>query len=229
MFLSKMQLGSSPEHIANLMNWLKTNRMDSYSLHQLLWKTFPKDENAERDFLFREEENPHTKFPQFFVLSNRIPESHLGMFNIQTKEYNPSLLEGQRYHFNLRVNAVVSRTNQNGKSSRHDIWMDAKTNGKAQGLTHQNLTYFVEKEVKGWLVDRSDSLGCLIQENDLLIEGKQDHKVFKGSHGKGISYGAIDFVGTLKVVDVELFKKALINGIGKSKAFGCGLILIRRA
>jgi len=38
----------------------------------------------------------------------------------------------------------------------------------------------------------------------------------------------VDFQGILTVTDPELFRKALYEGLGKSKAFGCGLMLVRR-
>jgi len=38
----------------------------------------------------------------------------------------------------------------------------------------------------------------------------------------------MDFAGVLKVEDSGLFAESLITGIGPAKAFGCGLMLIRR-
>jgi CRISPR system Cascade subunit CasE len=38
----------------------------------------------------------------------------------------------------------------------------------------------------------------------------------------------LDFEGRLKIVDADRFKQALFEGIGSAKAFGCGLMLVRR-
>jgi CRISPR system Cascade subunit CasE len=38
----------------------------------------------------------------------------------------------------------------------------------------------------------------------------------------------LDYKGVLCVTDTELFKTTLFNGIGRSKAFGCGLMMVRR-
>jgi len=46
--------------------------------------------------------------------------------------------------------------------------------------------------------------------------------------GKRAGFSSVDFVGALKITDVEQFKKALFDGIGRSKAFGCGLLMIKR-
>ncbi len=34
--------------------------------------------------------------------------------------------------------------------------------------------------------------------------------------------------GNLKIVDTDRFQKALFKGMGPAKAFGCGLMLVRR-
>ena len=34
--------------------------------------------------------------------------------------------------------------------------------------------------------------------------------------------------GKLKIVNADRFKKSLFNGIGSAKAFGCGLMLVKR-
>jgi CRISPR system Cascade subunit CasE len=39
----------------------------------------------------------------------------------------------------------------------------------------------------------------------------------------------MDFRGILTVTDTEKFTDTLMQGLGKAKAFGCGLMLIRRS
>ncbi len=36
------------------------------------------------------------------------------------------------------------------------------------------------------------------------------------------------FVGKLQITDLSGFEQALFKGIGRSKAFGCGLLMIKR-
>jgi len=47
---------------------------------------------------------------------------------------------------------------------------------------------------------------------------------------KGVNarYSSLDLSGEVIVTDVARFEKLLFDGIGKAKAFGCGLMLIRR-
>lgn len=46
--------------------------------------------------------------------------------------------------------------------------------------------------------------------------------------GKTAGFSSVDFEGEIEVVDAELLSKGLFDGIGPSKAFGCGLLLVRR-
>ena len=46
---------------------------------------------------------------------------------------------------------------------------------------------------------------------------------------KGIRYSTVDFQGLLQITDPQRFKAMLFKGLGPSKAFGCGLMLVRRA
>lgn len=41
-------------------------------------------------------------------------------------------------------------------------------------------------------------------------------------------FSSVDFSGELEVVDARQFASALFSGIGRAKAFGCGLMLVRR-
>lgn len=41
-------------------------------------------------------------------------------------------------------------------------------------------------------------------------------------------FSAVDLTGELQITDIQKFQLALFNGIGRSKAFGCGLLMIKR-
>ena len=44
-----------------------------------------------------------------------------------------------------------------------------------------------------------------------------------------IRFSVLDFTGVLEVRDPAAFLAAIARGFGRAKAFGCGLMLIRRA
>lgn len=49
-----------------------------------------------------------------------------------------------------------------------------------------------------------------------------------GKNGDRITFSIMDFSGVLEICDPEKFLRKLLIGFGKEKAFGCGLMLIRR-
>jgi CRISPR system Cascade subunit CasE len=46
--------------------------------------------------------------------------------------------------------------------------------------------------------------------------------------GRTAGFSSVDFEGLIEVTDARLFVNALYQGIGPAKAFGCGLMLVRR-
>lgn len=47
--------------------------------------------------------------------------------------------------------------------------------------------------------------------------------------GRTAGFSSIDFDGEIEVCDPDLFNRALFEGIGPAKGFGCGMMLVRRA
>jgi CRISPR system Cascade subunit CasE len=45
---------------------------------------------------------------------------------------------------------------------------------------------------------------------------------------RGLKLEEKDFEGKLKIVDADRFKKELFQGVRSAKAFGCGLMLVKR-
>jgi CRISPR system Cascade subunit CasE len=86
-----------------------------------------------------------------------------------------------------------------------------------------------DKQLETWLMDKSKSYGFVLVRDNLLkfqAEAYQWHALPK--KGKDAGFSSIDFEGEIEVTDTELFAKALFNGIGPAKGFGCGLMMVRR-
>lgn len=41
-------------------------------------------------------------------------------------------------------------------------------------------------------------------------------------------FSSVDFTGELQITDAEKFRHTLFNGLGRAKAFGCGLLMVKR-
>ncbi|MGB5098305.1 MAG: type I-E CRISPR-associated protein Cas6/Cse3/CasE [Porticoccaceae bacterium] len=219
-------------------DWSALGGLDPYGEHQLLWKFFdlPRNQKPTRaEFLFRAER--FDGLPLFYVLSRVIPRDTTGKWCVEPREYRPDLRPGDRLTFKLRTNPTVARARESGKrGQRHDVVMDAKRrmNWKEipveDRLTLANVAY---EAGSCWLRGREERLGCRFDADHLRVDG---HAVYclKGRRDDkgnchGIALSTLDFEGQLQVTDAELFlQNGLLAGIGPAKAFGCGLLLVRR-
>ncbi|MDA8084371.1 MAG: type I-E CRISPR-associated protein Cas6/Cse3/CasE [Nitrospiraceae bacterium] len=90
----------------------------------------------------------------------------------------------------------------------------------------------MDKALETWLAGRSERLGfAMVRDAEsgrlkFQAEGYQWHSLPR--KGRDAGFSSVDFEGEIEVVDAELFVKALNAGIGPAKAFGCGLMLVRR-
>lgn len=219
MYFSKITLKPN----VNTMDFIHNVCGNSYKEHQVLWKLFNDDPTAQRDFIYRYE--PHNNNPSYYIVSKREPRDLDSIWDIRTKPYTPHLLAGQRFSFLLRVNPVKTK---DGK--RHDIVMyekhriDYKNLKEDKRPAHQAV---IEKAGSAWITSREKQYGFSVDEAAMVIDGYQTH-VSSYKKGNKIRYSTLDYRGILTVTEVVGFEKVLMEGIGKAKAFGCGLMLIRR-
>lgn len=90
----------------------------------------------------------------------------------------------------------------------------------------------MDKALEMWLHEKGKISGFdIVRDSNnkrlkFQAEGYQWHALPK--KGKTAGFSSVDFEGEIEVTDAELFCKALFNGIGPAKGFGCGLMLVRR-
>ncbi len=202
----------------------------AYETHQLLWQLFPNSPEATRDFLYRLDES--RRGLSIYLVSRREPITNGLPWRIETKQYDPKLKNGQILSFSLRANPVVTRPSSNGKRRlRHDVIMDEKhrlrqNNEETQAIDGQKL---IAEAGYDWLAQRSEKNGFIVRPENVFVFGYRQHRLEKPGRKSSIRYSSIDYHGRLTVSDPELFIRTLFRGIGRSKAFGCGLILVKRA
>jgi len=230
MYLSRIQLCSERLKPTMLEKWQQAT---SYAAHQWLWQLFPAQQK--RNFLFRQEPGS-----RFFVLSETPPLVQHELFIIETKAFNPQLKNGESLDFQLRANPVVSRNKK-----RCDVMMDAKFQARASGAAPEKWWQLQTEAAYHWLerqgikygfelvVPSSCDFYCWAEEETPAAEltcvtAYQQNKFKRRNDQQAISYSSVDYAGMLKVVDAERFQQALYSGIGKSKALGCGMLMIKR-
>ena len=208
--------------------WLIRNESqgDAYRDHQIIWRLFASD-GGKRDFIFRRLDDMRT----YYVVSERPPHDEDGRFDIQSKAYDPSFDVGDTLRFDLRANPVVSRrAAEGGKSRRHDMLMNAKKEARQTG--HDAAVAMDEAGLK-WILERAAHWGLRVDERSVLQKGYCQHALRPGrwretgEKHKAIQFSSLDYQGVAEVVDPEALRKALFEGVGHAKSFGCGLLLVR--
>ncbi|MBU1619641.1 MAG: type I-E CRISPR-associated protein Cas6/Cse3/CasE [Gammaproteobacteria bacterium] len=213
---------------------LTIQRKGSYASHQLLWQLFTEQQ---RSFLFREEQSnglsSQQGMPEYLVLSQAVPVLNTELFQVETKLFAPKLNEGDKLAFRLRANPTRSSKTEdstNKRGQRHDVMMHAKKCAQAEGVTEPLLLkQRMEQAALDWLVkdERAAGLGVRFDVRPLVMAYSQ-HKTSKKAQQPLISYSTVDYEGVLTVIDPELLISQVATGIGRAKAFGCGLMLLRR-
>jgi CRISPR system Cascade subunit CasE len=95
----------------------------------------------------------------------------------------------------------------------------------SRGILHAHNTVEFQKE---WLAQKAASNGFSILENSVGVTTSELLSFKKGRDGKRLTFRRVTFEGVLRVEDVGLFRDALVNGIGRAKAYGMGLITVAR-
>lgn len=222
MFFSMIRINrnASPHDVAAL------GKGNGYQAHQLVWNLFADSPDRCRDFLYRHE--TVKGWPTFYTISERQPTDTTGLWEVQSKEYRPKLVSGQRLAFTLCVNPIRSKRDENGRQHRHDVIMEAKTLLKGQGERIDEAEV-IQKQGERWLMERCSKLGFSVSSEGLRVDGYQQHRLFKGKGNQPIIFSTLDFNGILTVTDPETFvTECLFRGIGPAKGFGCGLMMVRR-
>lgn len=226
--------------------------LDPYGQHQALWKLFDvasKERSNRAEFLYRAEQLEG--LPLFFVLSRKPPRDQTGMWRIEPKSYSPDIRADDRLAFKLRANPVLiekversadestlwqtRRVAQGLKSKdptkkrvRHDVVMDAKKRLGWKDMAEDSrptLAHLAYEAGTRWLLDHHEYLGCTFESKVLRVDG---YRTWRLRGRKNIEMSTLDFEGTLTVNDQKRFMEAALNGVGPAKAFGCGLLLVRR-
>jgi len=203
-----------------------------YEIHTAIWDMFSGSDVIGRDFLYRIDERKGLAV--LYVVSEREPLYNGRIWQVETKPYNPVITVGQRFSFLLRANPIVTKTGvrEDGKRDRHrhDVVMEAKRWLREEGHMDKDQVseqFLVNREGIRWLVKRCDKYGFEVLPTEVMADGYQQMRFYKGGKKRTISISTIDFSGLLTVTDPECFYKTIGSGIGPAKGFGCGLLLIR--
>lgn len=244
LYLSRLRLSRSPQidALSYLLDPAKRTlpgedpiergrRTDAH--HRLVWSAFAGDSAAKRDFLWRSDGDG-----VFLVLSPHPPSQSPLFEPPEVKVFDPDLQVGAKLAFTLRCNATrtfkTDELTASGKARKkqRDVVMLA-LHGLAKAERAEVRLELAQQEGSRWLMGQGVRAGFAIADpdKDIMVA---DYSVvaLPGHAGKRMGqpqYGILEMTGVLSITDPGAFLKALSEGFGRAKAFGCGLMLIRRA
>lgn len=216
MFLSRVTLDLSKLTPEMMVKWQSAS---PYASHQWLWQLF--SDQQERRFLFRHE--PSQRGERFYLLSETAPFTPHNLFCVESKPFQPQLTEGMLLHFSLRANPVITRA---GK--RSDVMMDAKYHAKQEEQSSGQIWSLQVAAANDWLQRQGEQHGFSLIDDESRVLSYRQQRFSRRTGERPVTFGSVDFEGHLRITDVARFTHVLHQGLGKSKALGCGLMLIRR-
>lgn len=206
-------------------------------LHAALAASFPADSaGAEKRMLWRTDNLTNSLY--IIMQSQRKPDfTHIveqygwPAANQQwlTKEYGPfleGLQTGQAWQFRLRANPVRSRLRTGA----------GKEAGREQGRGQVSAWASAEDQKK-WLLRKGAQHGFrFLTEGDKVRNLEVVQKEIKefsrldtaANEHKKVTISMATFEGILLIENREKFTAAMVDGIGRAKAYGCGLLTLAR-
>lgn len=127
----------------------------------------------------------------------------------ETKNYDTFLdqiQKGQSFHFRVTLNPVVSLSKGKGERGRVVPHVTVK----------QQMQFFLNRVQKNGFYVEEDH--CTIVERGYVL--------FKKKNERPLRLSRVTFEGRLTVQNLEQFRKTLVHGFGKKKAYGFGMITV---
>ncbi len=126
----------------------------------------------------------------------------------ETKNYErflTKITDGSEWHFRLTANPTLAEI------------VEGKKRGKVRAIT-------IAPRQREWLKRQAGKQGFVLEDSKFDVV-QSEWRTFK-KNGKEIQILAVTFEGYLTVSNAEMFRKALVTGIGREKAYGMGLLTV---
>lgn len=204
MFLSKVFI---PQH----------KGINNYGVHQQLWSLFPARPEASRDFLFRVEQQQRGIGTYILMQSLLEPISEQGVEVVDSKRFTPEFYREQVLRFTLRANPTKTIKDP----SKGTVGKGGKN------YTRTVRVPLIDEEAQhAWLARKLENTAHLH-----VVTSRKEMPIYFRKPGMKRS-GKIQpvcFDGVIELTDPEVFKEVYVKGIGRAKAFGCGMLSLARA
>lgn len=192
----------------------------TYVTHQLVADLF--GDRDDRGYLYRVLSRAPRE-AEVLVLSDRVPATEPAprdwgaVAGVQSREYDFMPSPGQKLDYEIRINATCVVTDEQGKKSRMDVWDAAfREDRQTERTPHDVYREYLARRVGS----SAKILSCRV------VERGEDRAAREGR--RPIRFISANLIGSIEIGEPQPFLEVMANGIGRSKAFGHGLICLSR-
>lgn len=182
---------------------------DAYSLHRVVYSLFADVRNEQEknshipSGILYADQGGDFQGRKILLLSDRRPAARVGdeFGQVLTKPLPPDFLGYEHYRFKVQINPV-----------------------RQDHRTGKRVAVKGREAIAKWFADRAEkSWGFQADSAHLQVDAIEVLQ-FNNKNGHPVTLGKAHLQGTLTVTDPQVFQTRFRQGIGKGRAFGCGLL-----
>ena len=203
-----------------------------YLLHQAVADLFGDREG--RGYVWRDLSRSDVAAANVLILSDAPPTEsaatrtspHRRVISVRSKPFQPRVSRGERVDFEIRVNATRVATTRSGddlmmlteepRKVRRDIWDCVFASHPADDVRMQDV--YAE-----WL---RRQLHGVVELGEVAVTERRLVRARRSLSSAPIPFVATNLVGDLVVLDPGALVARMAVGIGRARAFGCGLLCL---
>lgn len=201
--------------------------------HHLVWSLF-EDHGRARPFVYRG--LGANASDGYLIYSTTEPQDRHHLWHLEHRDFElPNALRaGDRVRWSIRVNPVVK---SGGK--KHDVALRAwrewcEANASAKSGERPSVEDLAQTVVPGWLAPRLARHGVSADPSQMTVEAHRRERFLKDpkapkDRANDVVVWMSDVGGLGEVTQPEALCEAFCSGIGGAGAYGCGMLLVKRA
>jgi len=185
-----------------------------YEIHRMLWRLFPEEADARREFLFRIGHSDRNRVDVLMQSENKPERSSAEVRVLAWKDFSLNLYAMQRLRFLLIADPIKTIKDEAGHT-------------KKSGDTRKcRVPLIREEEQRAWIERKFQDAASF---ESLVIDPMSPIRFRKSKEDRAGKIQPVSFQGILNVKSPIKVMGLVQNGIGPAKAFGCGMLSFARA
>ncbi|WP_225844913.1 type I-E CRISPR-associated protein Cas6/Cse3/CasE [Streptomyces sp. HPF1205] len=228
MFLTRFRINTARREGRELLG-------SPHRMHAAVAMSFPDLPSRDGDgprVLWRVDRNSSAEVLLFLVSPGRPDLTHLveqagwpasQTAGWQTYDYSPflgRLTEGSTWAFRLTANPVHAIRRKEGEPTKRTAHITPR---------HQAAWLLAKQESAGFAVVETPADKRVLQHGDehqLVVRDQRALRFAKASEQRTVTLTTVTYDGLLRVTDPAALRRTLTQGLGKAKAYGCGLMTL---